>query len=73
MDQLYKKSNIIRFIYQELDLFAKLEMEFAMEDDSTLMEHYQYYKSGYDALPNVAFSPKKSITDSILAYSKTQV
>ena len=70
MAQLYTKSNIIRFIYKELDLFTKLEMEFAMEDDSTLMEYYEYLKEGYDALPKIMLSPKKSVTDRILTYSK---
>jgi len=36
----YTENNIIRFIYKECDLFEKLEMEFAMEDDSTLLESY---------------------------------
>lgn len=70
MAQLYTKSNLIQFLYQELDLFDKLEMEFAMDEDSTLMEYYAFLKEGYDALPEVTFSPKKTTINRILEYSK---
>ncbi len=70
MAQLYTKSNIVQFIYQELDLFTKLEMEFAMEADSTLMEYYDFLKEGYNTLPKITFSPKKSLINNVLEYSK---
>lgn len=70
MTQLYTENNIIQFIYKELDLFARLEMEFAMEEDSTLLEKYEDLKEGFDALPKVLFGPKKSSIDRILEYSK---
>jgi len=44
-------------------------MEFAMEDDSTLLESYHELMNGYTSLPKVTFSPKKSSLDAILAYS----
>lgn len=70
MAQLYTKNNIVQIIYQELDLFSKLEMEFAMDEDSTLMEYYDYLKKGYNTLPNITFSPRKSLINSILEYSR---
>ena len=70
MAQLYTKNNIVQIIYQELDLFSKLEMEFAMDEDSTLMEYYDYLKKGYNTLPNITFSPKKPLINSILEYSR---
>lgn len=66
----YTDHNIIRFIYKECDLFEKLEMEFAMEQDSTLLEVYTDLKQGFNILPKVAFSPRKSVLDNILEYSK---
>jgi hypothetical protein len=69
MIQHYTENNIIRFIYKECDLFEKLEMEFAMEDDSTLLESYHELKEGFNTLPKVTFSPSKSCLDYILAYS----
>lgn len=65
----YTENQIIQFIYKECDLFEKLEMEFAMEDDSTLLESYKELMQGFDTLPQVKFSPKRSTLDMILAYS----
>ncbi len=69
MIQHYTGNNIVRFIYKECDLFEKLEMEFALEDDSTLLESYHELKDGFNTLPKVTFSPPKSCLDYILAYS----
>lgn len=66
----YTETKILQFIYKECDLFDRLEMEFALEDDSTLMESYQSLKKAHDILPKVFFSPKKSSLDKILNYSK---
>ena len=73
MTHNYTENHIVRFIYKECDLFEKLEMEFAMEDDSTLMEEYSDMMIAYHTLPKVLFSPKKSCIDAILAYSKSCV
>jgi hypothetical protein len=69
MTHKYTQNNIIQFIYKECDLFERLEMEFALEDDSTFMESYQELLDGYTTLPKVSFSPKTSSVDVILAYS----
>jgi len=70
MKHAYTEQNIIRFIYKECDLFEKLELEFALEDDSTLMNSYRELYLGYKALPKVLFKPKKRTIENILAYSK---
>lgn len=70
MTHTYTDQQIIKFIYKECDLFEKLEMEFAMEDDSTLLESYHEFKKGFDALPRVTFRPRKSSLEAILAYSR---
>ena len=69
MEDGYTENQIIQFIYKECDLFEKLEMEFAMEDDSTLMASCEALMMGYKSLPKVSFSPKKSSIDAILSYS----
>ncbi|MBC7885669.1 MAG: hypothetical protein H7X99_09355 [Saprospiraceae bacterium] len=71
MTHYYTENHLIRFIYKECDLFEKLEMEFAMEDDSTLMQTYDDMLTSFHMLPKVLFSPKKSAIDAILEYSKT--
>ena len=69
MAHCYTENQIIQFIYKECDLFEKLEMEFAMEDDSTMMDSVNDYLIGYKALPKVTFSPRKRSIDAILSYS----
>ena len=73
MIHTYTDSQIIQFIYKELDLFTRLEMEFAMEDDSTLMDTYQEYLLANQSLPDVRFSPKSSSIDKILQYSRQAI
>lgn len=73
MAQIYTNNILLQFMYKELDLFTKLEMEFAMDEDSTLLEQYKYLKEGYDLLPKVTFSPKRSVLNKILEYSKSPV
>lgn len=70
MTHHYTENQLIQFLYKECDLFDKLEMEFAMEDDSTLMETYEEFQSSFNMLPKVQFSPKKASIDAIIEYSK---
>ena len=70
MTHHYTENQLIQFLYKECDLFDKLEMEFAMEDDSTLMETYEELQSSFNMLPKVQFSPKKNIIDALIEYSK---
>ncbi len=69
MTHTYTENNIVRFIFKEVDLFERLEMEFAMEEDSTLMTSYTDLKEGFDSLPKVMFSPSKKTINDILKYS----
>ncbi|MBK8548681.1 MAG: hypothetical protein IPL63_15405 [Saprospiraceae bacterium] len=73
MEHDYTLYPIIPFIYNELDLFARLEFEFALEEDSRLLESYYELMSGYNFLPKVTFSPSKSTLDKVLAYSTSGV
>lgn len=73
MEHTYTNTHIIRFLYNECDLFEKLEMEFAMEEDCTLRGKYLHLKKSFDSLPKVTFSPKKSSIDAVLAYSKKSI
>lgn len=71
MKHHYTPNSIILYIYRELDLFSRLELEFALEDDSTLMDDYRTLKKGFDTLPKVTFSPSRQSLDRILAYSQS--
>jgi hypothetical protein len=71
MTHAYTDNQIIQFIYKECDLFQRLEMEFAMEDDSTLMETHDYFRNALNELPKVHFNPRKETVNRILQYSMT--
>lgn len=66
----YTKNHLILLFYREIDLFTRLEMEFAMEDDSTLSEDYKALCDDMSHLPKLSFGPRREVTDRILAYSK---
>ncbi len=63
----------ISYLYNELDLFSKLEYEFALDEDSSLAESYELLNEGRDLLPEITLSPKLSVIESILAYSRQDV
>ncbi|KXK37213.1 MAG: hypothetical protein J5I52_05445 [Saprospiraceae bacterium] len=73
MAQNYTSNDLILLLHKEIDLFTRLEMEFAMEEDSTMLEEYHLLKSGLDILPKVMFSPSKSSMENIMAYSRSEV
>jgi hypothetical protein len=66
----YTQNHLLLLYYREIDLFTRLEMEFAMEDDSTLAEAYHVLREDISRFPTCSFRPRKEITDQILAYSK---
>ncbi|MFZ1703915.1 MAG: hypothetical protein WAT79_06185 [Saprospiraceae bacterium] len=67
----YTPYAILSYIYKEFDLFSRLEFEFELEEDSRLVESYEELMEGYQTLPKVMFSPKKTTIDNILLYSST--
>jgi hypothetical protein len=69
MEHKYTSLQLISYLYHECDLFTKLEIEFAMEDDSTLHEDYLAMNEVKKSLPKVTFQPSKKSIDNILAYS----
>jgi hypothetical protein len=73
MIHTYTDTQIIQLIYKELDLFTRLEMEFAMEEDSTLLQSYDQLLEAKQILPDVHFSPKTSSIDKLLQYSRQAV
>jgi hypothetical protein len=71
MIHTYTENQVIQFIFREVDLFTRLEMEFAMEDDSTLLETYHELLEAKQSLPDVHFSPSAKSINRILEYSKS--
>lgn len=73
MKHNYTDFTTIYYLYNELDLFSKLEYEFALDEDSTLVESFENMIEGRDILPEISLSPKLSVIESILAYSRQNV
>lgn len=71
MIHTYTENQVIQFIFREVDLFTRLEMEFAMEDDSTLLETYHELLEAKQSLPDVRFSPSAKSINRILEYSES--
>lgn len=71
MIHTYTENQVIQFIFREVDLFTRLEMEFAMEDDSTLLETYHELLETKQSLPDVRFSPSAKSINRILEYSRS--
>lgn len=71
MMHAYTENQVIQFIFREVDLFTRLEMEFAMEDDSTLLETYHELLEAKQSLPDVRFSPSAKSINRVLEYSRS--
>lgn len=69
MTELYTEFSLLRHAYQELDFFTKLEIEIALEEDSTLMDAYESILLQKRCIPHISLSPKKDTIKNLLAYS----
>ena len=70
MEHPYTENKLVQFIYGECDLLEKLEIEDAIENDTSTKESYLSILDAYRMLPRVKFSPSGKSIESILAYSK---
>ena len=71
MAQTYTSELLIKYIYGETDIADRLELEYALENNSELRRQYLDLHNSYTNIPKVAFSPKKSTLDSIMNYSRS--
>lgn len=67
----YNLNSFIKLLYNEINLFGKLEAEDAIENDEHLSEEYNMLRRMYLALPKVTFYPKQKSVENILHYSRT--
>lgn len=70
MKQHYTPEQLIQFIYLEFDLFDRLELEFTLEEDSSLCEEYQQLAQTITSLEECIMSPSPSLVENILQYAK---
>jgi len=70
MKQHYTPEQLIPFIYLEFDLFDRLEIEFALEEDSKLCDEYHQLTRTIETLDECLISPPATLIESILQYSR---
>ena len=73
MEQDYTDNKLIQLIYGECDIFDRLELENAIDNDPSLNQSYHMLRASYRALPKVTFSPAVSTINNILAFAGNQL
>ena len=70
MKQCYTEEKLIQLIYGECDIFERLEIEDALQNDLCLKGNYDEIYKSYHEMPKVKFSPKRSTINNILMYGE---
>ncbi len=70
MAKSYTTTTLIKLLYNELGIFSKLEIEDAIENDTSLAEEYNMLKASISSLPKVKFFPKVQSVENILVFSR---
>ncbi len=70
MKQSYTEEDLIRFIYQEVEVCEYFEMDNAVQNDQNLKEEYLALKETVDAFEKVSYNPSISCIQNILSYNK---
>lgn len=73
MEKNYTDNQILKLIYGECDLFERLEIEYAIENNLELKQVYYMLYNSYKALPKVKFLPSRKSMDNILAYANNEL
>ena len=69
MKHNYTENQLIQYIYGELSIFDKFEIEDAIENDEYLALDYKTLYSAYKYLPKVQFAPTEKSIANIIKYS----
>ena len=70
MKQNYTQNDLVSYIYDELDILEKLEIEDSIENDWSLKNAYNELMEGFNQLPKLRFRPSLSSIANILQHSK---
>ena len=73
MKHNYTEDQLIQYIYGELSITDKFEIEHAIENDEYLALDYKELYSAYKYLPKVMFAPTDKSIAIILNYSKGSI
>lgn len=70
MVEVYNQNNLLKFIYNECDLFEKLETEYALSQNPTLRKEYNALRKTVHSLSKLKMSPSRNSLNNVLLYSK---
>jgi len=70
MVEIYMENALIRYLYKESDLFERLEIEYALENDEKLRYMFLQLKKAKQNLSNSLFLPSAGVIQNILNYSR---
>jgi len=69
MEKTYTQNQIVRFIYKDAPALECMEIEHAIQEDSTLWKEYRGLMKAFKRLPKVSFLPSKSVIQDLMVYS----
>ena len=69
MEEIYTENALVRYLYKESDLFERLEIEDALENDHRLFQLFLRLKKTKNNLSPLALIPSVSSLQNILNYS----
>lgn len=71
MIKTFTPNDVIRLLYDEIDLEEKEAFNSALLFDERLEETYEDYKMLLESLETIAVNPSQKTVDAILTYSKS--
>jgi hypothetical protein len=71
MEHNYTENQIIRFLYNEVDVFEHFEIQDAIEHDLRTRNTYQRFRASFEQLNLLRQNPSASSIQNILGYSKS--
>ena len=73
MDKISTKNSLIKYLYNECDLFEMLEIEHALSEDKELRKTYRALLNARKTLNSHCIQPSQRTLDVILNYAKNEM
>ncbi len=70
MKHNYTEEQLVQYIYGDVSITEKFEIENAIENDEYLALDYKTLYSAYKLLPKAMFAPKQITITNVLKYSQ---
>lgn len=70
MKQNYFSNKLLKLFYSELDLFQRLETEYAISQDIAIQNEWDEMSKELNEMSKLSYAPSQKSLDSIITYSK---